>query len=396
MLSGKKILIGITGSIAAYKATTLCRLLIKQGAQVRVVMTKAACDFVSPLTLSTLTKHRVAIDLFEGSGWENHVELGRWANVIIIAPLSCNTLAKMAQGLCDNLLLAVYLSATCPIIVAPAMDEDMWLHTATRQNVLRLVEAGVMVIPVGRGELASGLFGDGRMAEPDEILSYVESYLLTSAELKGMRALVTAGPTQEPLDPVRFISNYSSGKMGIAIAEALQQRGASVTLVLGPTSEQSIVREIKRVISAEDMFAACIPVFEEYDIIIMAAAVADYRPETVSSHKIKKAGDHTALRLVKNRDILKSAGEGKKASQTLVGFALETNDGKENALLKLKEKNLDLIVLNTLDNNHSAFNSEENKIVIFDKGGNEFNFALKSKKEVANDIINTIIKCRDA
>ena len=397
MLSGKKILIGVTGSIAAYKAILLVRLLIKAGAEVKVIMTPSAKDFVSPLTFSTVSKNEVLIDLFNETSWANHVNLGRWADVMLIAPLSCNTLAKMANGFCDNLLLAVYLSATCPVIVAPAMDEDMWHHPSTKLNIDKIKSFGNNIIPVENGELASGLFGDGRMAEPEQILQYLQVFFFSSKELEGKKILVTAGPTHEAIDPVRFISNHSTGKMGVAIAEEFAERGADVTLILGP-SNIDVSKNIQtvKVTSAQQMYDACINNFSKKDITVMAAAVADYMPRDFSSTKIKKTKDVIPLNLKRTNDILKEMGEQKNKDQILVGFALETNNEKENALSKLEKKNLDLIVLNSLNDEGAGFRTDTNKITIFDKNGNEFNFGKKSKKLVAKDIVNTIIKYKNA
>ena len=397
MLFGKKILIGVTGSIAAYKAILLVRLLIKAGAEVKVIMTPSAKDFVSPLTFSTVSKNEVLIDLFNETSWANHVNLGRWADVMLIAPLSCNTLAKMANGFCDNLLLAVYLSATCPVIVAPAMDEDMWHHPSTKFNIAKIKSFGNNIIPVENGELASGLFGDGRMAEPEQILQYLQDFFFSSKELEGKKILVTAGPTHEAIDPVRFISNHSTGKMGVAIAEEFAQRGADVTLILGP-SNIDVSKNIQtvKVTSAQQMYDACINNFSKKDITVMAAAVTDYMPQDFSSTKIKKTEDVIPLNLKRTNDILKEMGEQKNKDQILVGFALETNNEKENALSKLEKKNLDLIVLNSLNDEGAGFRTDTNKITIFDKNGNEFNFGKKSKKLVAKDIVNTIIKYKNA
>lgn len=396
MLKGKKILLCITGSIAAYKSVILLRMLVKAGAEVKIIMTKGAVDFVSPLTFSTLSKNKVLIDLFDEETWANHVLLGRWADVMLIAPASCNTIAKMSNGLCDNLLLAVYLSSSCPVLVAPAMDEDMWHHPATKKNieVLRLNQN--IILPVNKGELASGLSGEGRMAEPEEIFNYLVHYFSNQLSLKGIKALVTAGPTYEALDPVRFIGNYSSGKMGVAIAEELATRGAEVQLVLGP-SEIEVDKNIsiKRVTSASEMYDECMGKFDTYDIIVMAAAVADFTPEIKSKEKIKKAGNEFSLKLLKTKDILSKAGEIKSEKQTLVGFALETNNEKENALEKLSKKNADLIILNSLKDQGAGFGYNTNKITIFDKRGKEYKFPKKSKKEVANDIVNTIILFRN-
>jgi phosphopantothenoylcysteine decarboxylase / phosphopantothenate---cysteine ligase len=391
MLKGKKILLGITASIAAYKAAVLVRLLIKAGAEVKVVMTPAAADFITPLTLSTLSKNPVLYALEQDGSWANHVALGRWADIMMVAPLSCNTLAKMATGLCDNLLLAVYLSATCPVVVAPAMDEDMWHHGSTQKNLQTLTGFGNHIIPVDNGELASGLVGEGRMAEPESIVDWLTKFFEDNQPLKGKKALVTAGPTYEAIDPVRFIGNHSSGKMGVAIAEALQQQGAEVVLVLGPSVLQPAAGiEVIRVQSAAQMYAACQPVFTNADIAVMSAAVADYTPVDVATEKIKKAAGEFTIALTKTQDILYSLGQQKKPGQLLVGFALETNNEKEYARKKLADKNADMIVLNSLNDAGAGFGVDSNKITIFDKEGNEYAFETKSKKAVAIDIVNVI------
>ncbi len=394
MLQGKKILLGISGSIAAYKSILLVRLLIKAGAEVKVIMTPSAKDFVTPLTLSTLSKNPVLTDLFDEQSWANHVMLGRWADVMLIAPLSCNTLSKMAHGLCDNLLLATYLSATCPVVVAPAMDEDMWKHAAIKENIKKLESFGNKIIPVENGELASGLHGDGRMAEPEQIIEFINSHFFFKSPIAGKKIIVTAGPTYEPIDPVRFIGNHSSGKMGMAIAKELYERGGDVTLILGPThldfSENGI--KLKKVTTASEMYDVCHSLFADADIAIMAAAVADYSPVTTAPEKIKKKDDHLTVELVKTKDILKSLGEKKKKNQVLVGFALETTNEKEYALDKLNKKNADMIVLNSLKDEGAGFGLDTNKITIFDKSGDEISFAAKSKKEVAKDIVDTIIR----
>lgn len=392
-MQGKKIVLGITGSIAAYKAIYLVRLLIKAGAEVKVVITPSAKDFVSPLTVSTLSRNPVLIDLFEDESWANHVMLGRWADLMIIAPLSCNTLAKMANGHCDNLLLAIYLSATCPVVVAPAMDEDMWHHPATRNNLAKLASFGNKIIPVEKGDLASGLIGDGRMAEPEAILRYITDNFFLTRPLAGKKAIVTAGPTYEHIDPVRFIGNQSSGKMGIAIANELYLRGADVTLIMGP-SQLSITANgitLKRVTTADEMYKACKDVFGTTDIAIMAAAVADYSPVNVAAEKIKKKEERLVVELIKTKDILKSLGETKRADQVLIGFALETDNEKEYAKDKLQRKNADMIVLNSLNDTGAGFGHDTNKITIFDKGGQEFKFDTKSKTAVAKDIVDTMI-----
>ena len=394
MLSGKKILLGVTGSIAAYKAAFLVRLLIKAGAEVKVIMTPSATDFISKLTLSTLSKNKVLIELFDEESWANHVMLGRWADMMLIAPLSCNTLAKMAHGQCDNLLLAVYLSATCPVVVAPAMDEDMWHHQATKENIQKLVGYGNSVIPVDKGELASGLVGDGRMAEPESIVKYIEEFFFTPKQLSGKKAFVSAGPTYEPLDPVRFIGNHSSGKMGLAIAEELYAKGADVTLIMGPSSLKLPPNGITvvRVTTAEEMYKACTQQFERSDIGIMAAAVADYTPVTVAPKKIKKTNGELLIELKKTRDILQTLGASKSSKQVLVGFALETNNERDYALGKLKTKNADMVVMNSLNDQGAGFGTDTNKITIFDKSGKEFSYELMSKKDVAKNIVDTIIQ----
>jgi phosphopantothenoylcysteine decarboxylase/phosphopantothenate--cysteine ligase len=393
MLKGKKILLGVTGSIAAYKSAVLTRLLIKAGADVKVIMTAAARDFVTPLSLSTLSKNQVLTDLAEGDTWANHVMLGRWADIMLIAPLSCNTLAKMAGGICDNLLMAVYLSATCPVVVAPAMDEDMWQHATTKTNLIKISSWGNYCIPVENGELASGLTGEGRMAEPETILEWLKDFFSDRPQLKGKKVLVTAGPTYEAIDPVRFIGNHSSGKMGVAIAEEMSRRGAAVTLVLGPSdiAVNSGIKVIK-VRSAEEMYEACEKIFAVTDIAVMSAAVADYTPTNFSAEKIKKGPADLMLSLTKTKDILKDLGERKKSGQLLIGFALETNNERENALKKLKSKNADLMVLNSLQDEGAGFGHDTNKISIFDKQGREYTFDTKSKKEVAADIVNSIIQ----
>ena len=394
MLKGKKILLGITGSIAAYKSIYLLRLLVKAGADVRVIMTPSSKEFASKLTLATLSKKPVLVDMFDDESWANHVMLGRWADVMLIAPLSCNTLAKMANGQCDNLLLAVYLSATCPLVVAPAMDEDMWHHPATKENLLRLQKFSTRIITVGKGELASGLVGDGRMAEPEIIIEFLNKNFSLHKQLTGKKVFVSAGPTYEPIDPVRFIGNHSSGKMGLEIAKEFQRRGAEVTLILGPTQLPVNASGLKiiNVKTADEMYKACTKVFNKTDIAVMAAAVADYTPTVIADKKIKKKEDELIVILKKTKDILKSLGEKKKKNQVLVGFALETSNEREYAIGKLKSKNADLIILNSLNDKGAGFGSDTNKITIFDKNGKEFNFKVKSKSEVACDIADTIIK----
>ena len=393
MLKEKKILIAVTGSIAAYKIATLVRLLIKSGAEVKIVMTKAATQFIPALTLSTLCKNEVLQDLYTNDAWTNHVMLGRWADIILVAPASCNTIAKMANGVCDNLLLAVYLSATCPVLIAPAMDEDMWLHQSTQKNILLLQSFGNTILPVTNGELASGLIGEGRMMEPEDMLLYIEHYFQKNKNLEGKKVLISAGPTHEALDPVRFIGNKSSGKMGIALAEECKNRGAEVTLVLGPSVESVPVNiNILRVNTAAEMYYACVNGFNETDIAIMCAAVADYSPVIISQEKIKKKEETLFVELKKTKDILKQLGQLKTDKQILVGFALETADEENNAIKKITDKNADFIVLNSLNDEGAGFGYSTNKITIFDKAFNKFSFEIKSKEAVAVDIINTILK----
>jgi phosphopantothenoylcysteine decarboxylase/phosphopantothenate--cysteine ligase len=394
MLQGKKILLGVTGSIAAYKSLLLIRSLIKEGAVVKVIQTPAARDFVTPLSLATLSRNPVLSDLFTGDTWANHVDLGRWADVLLIAPLSCNTLAKMAQGLCDNLLLATYLSAVCPVVVAPAMDEDMWHHPSTQANLTRLASFGNKIIPVEKGDLASGLYGDGRMAEPATILDYLKELLDKGKDLSGRKALITAGPTYEAIDPVRFIGNHSSGKMGVALAKELAERGAIVDLVLGPSSLTVDMPGIRlhRVISAEEMYTRCLEIFPGVDIAVLSAAVADYTPLVRATEKIKKNDGKLVLELTRTKDILKTLGSLKKKGQLVIGFALESTGEREYALGKLHSKNADMIVLNSLNDNGAGFGFDTNKITIFGKDGSEQAYGQKPKQQVAKDIVDQIVK----
>ncbi len=395
MLTSKKIILGVCGSIASYKAAHLVRLLLKAGAEVQVVMTKDALSFITPLTLATLSKKPVLIDYFipETGEWNNHVELGLWADILLIAPASANTLGKMATGICDNLLLATYLSAKCPVYFAPAMDLDMWKHPSTTQNVKQLQSYGNILIQPNAGELASGLIGEGRMAEPEEIIELLQQELKKKLPLVGKKALVTAGPTYEAIDPVRFIGNHSSGKMGFAIAEELYRLGADVTLISGPTALTLSSKTIKRidVVSAEDVLKATLAEFSEADITVMSAAVADYKPEHVADQKIKKKEQEFSLNLIKTTDILAELGNKKRSDQVLVGFALETENELANAGDKLKRKNLDLIVLNSLNDKGAGFKSNLNKITILDKQLIAETFVLKPKNEVAQDICRKIL-----
>lgn len=394
MLQGKKVLIGISGSIAAYKIILLVRLLVKAGAEVKVVMTPSAKEFVSPLVLSTLSKNDVVVDLANNNSWANHVALGRWADVMLVAPLSCNTLAKMATGLCDNLLLAVYLSATCSVVVAPAMDEDMWHHPSTQKNLHTLSSFGNKIIPVDKGELASGLFGDGRMAEPETIINYLIEHFFRDSKFAGKKVLVTAGPTYEAIDPVRFISNHSSGKMGYAIAEEFYLQGADVTIVSGPTNlvvtQKSIT--VENVVSSSDMFNAVQQHADTFDIAVFCAAVADYKPVTIATNKIKKHDTEWQLQLAKTTDILHHIGNNKKPTQFVAGFALETNDEEQNAIKKLKSKNADCIILNSFNANNPVFGADKNAVTIIDIDETVHSFKPQSKALVAKDIVEFIAK----
>lgn len=396
VLSGKKIILGVSGGIAAYKSASLVRLFIKAGAQVQVIMTPASLDFVTPLTLSTLSKNPVFHHFYNDDEtkevWNNHVELALWADYMVIAPATANTMSKMVNGNCDNLLIATYLSAKCPVYFAPAMDLDMYKHPSTLASFEALKRFGNTIIPAESGELASGLSGEGRMAEPENIIAFLENDIASKLPLKGRKILVTAGPTYEAIDPVRFIGNHSSGKMGFDIALAAAQNGAQVILVSGPTHLQLKHPEVNivRVTSAEEMYAACHEVYQNVDVAIAAAAVADYRPKDVASQKIKKNDASFTITLEKTKDILLSLGV-QKNNQFLVGFALETENEIEHAIQKIKKKNLDLIVLNSLNDEGAGFGKSTNKVTFIDK-----NFAiepqeLKSKEEVAIDIVKKII-----
>jgi phosphopantothenoylcysteine decarboxylase/phosphopantothenate--cysteine ligase len=397
VLKGKNVLLGISGGIAAYKTASLVRLLIKAGAHVQVVMTPASVGFVTPLTLSTLSKNPVYSSFYDendvNATWNNHVELALWANVMLIAPATANTISKMATGACDNLLLATYLSAKCPVYFAPAMDLDMYIHPTTKLNFETLKGFGNTIIPAESGELASGLSGEGRMAEPENILHFIEKDIESKLSLKGKKVLVTAGPTYEAIDPVRFIGNHSTGKMGYDIAEAAANLGAEVILVSGPTHLQlhhSLITVV-RVQSADEMFSACHQYFDFVDVVIAAAAVADYKPKYVASQKMKKSDATFTLELEKNQDILVSLGKIKK-NQFLIGFALETENEIENAKSKIQKKNLDLIVLNSLNDDGAGFGKSTNKVTFIDKDYNIFENQLKPKEVVAKDIVNLIVK----
>ncbi|MFN7044783.1 MAG: bifunctional phosphopantothenoylcysteine decarboxylase/phosphopantothenate--cysteine ligase CoaBC [Flavobacterium sp.] len=401
VLSGKKILLGVSGGIAAYKTANLVRLFIKAGAQVQVVMSPASLHFVTPLTLATLSKNPVYSTFYkeeEATGeWNNHVELGLWADLMLIAPATANTLSKMANGNCDNLLIATYLSAKCPVYFAPAMDLDMYKHPSTLDSFHKLKAFGNIIIPAENGELASGLSGEGRMAEPENIVSFLENDLLDKLPLKGKKILITAGPTYEAIDPVRFIGNHSSGKMGFDIANEAANKGAEVILVSGPThlNVQNSSIKLIRVTSAQDMYDACHEFYNTIDVAIAAAAVADYRPKNVANQKIKKNDSTFSIELEKTKDILASLGEQKK-NQLLIGFALETENEIEHAMQKIQKKNLDLIVLNSLNDEGAGFGKPTNKVTFISKDFTIEPKELKSKEEVAQDIINKVIQFYDA
>jgi phosphopantothenoylcysteine decarboxylase / phosphopantothenate---cysteine ligase len=392
-LTGKKIILGVSGSIAAYKAVLLTRLLVQAGAEVQVLLTPAATHFVTPLTFATLSKRSVFTEVTSDEGWNNHVELGLWADALVVAPATANTLAKLANGICDNIIAAVYLSARCPVFVAPAMDVDMWHHPSTQANVARLLGYGNYLIPVGEGELASGLHGAGRLAEPEQITATLVEYFGRQADLKGQKILITAGPTYEAIDPVRFLGNRSSGKMGVALAEAICARGGEVVLVLGPSAlrPQMPGLEVIRVESAQEMYDAALAAFPQCQAAILAAAVADYRPATAATEKIKKKGDTLTLELVRNPDIAATLGQLKQPHQRLVGFALETHEAEAHAQEKLRRKHLDFIVLNTLQDSGAGFAVDTNKVTIFGADNKVHYFELKSKQAVAQDIINTTL-----
>ena len=394
MLKDKKILIAVTGSIAAYKIASLVRLLIKAKAEVQVIMTESAKEFITPLTLSTLSKKPVYFSFYktENGEWNNHVELGLWADYMLIAPASANTIAKMSTGICDSLLMATYLSAKCPVAFAPAMDLDMYQHPSTQENIEKLIAFGNEFIAPGTGELASGLSGEGRMAEPEELLAFLENKFNPINFYSQKNILVTAGPTHEAIDPVRFIGNASSGKMGYALAEAFAEQGANVTLISGPTNLKINHPNIKKiaVTSASEMFEAVKANFANSAITVMAAAVADYSPTHQATEKIKKTTDNLQIALSKTIDILQYVGEQKKAGQLTIGFALETTNELVNAQNKLKSKNADLIILNSLNDEGAGFNVDSNKITMIDKNGQIEAFELKSKNKVAQDILQKI------
>ena len=395
-LKDKNVLIGITASIAAYKSAFLIREFIKKGANVRVIQTTESQQFITTLTLSTLSKNPVLVELTKDDGkiWNNHVEIGLWADLFVIAPVTAKTLSKMANGRCDNLLISTYLSAKCPVFFAPAMDLDMFKHQSTQENINKLVSYGNIYIPPSDGELASGLYGKGRMAEPVDIITSIEKTISDELPLQNKNILVTAGPTYESIDPVRFIGNYSSGKMGFSIADSAANLGANVTLISGPTKQKLKNSNINliNVISAEEMFERCTENFKQNEIIIMSAAVSDYTPKYILKNKIKKKSQNLNLELIKTKDILHALSKNKTPEQLLVGFALETTNEIENAKKKLFQKKIDFIVLNSLNDEGSGFENDTNKITIIDKNNKLHKFELKSKREVADDIINHIIK----
>ena len=401
MLNGKNILLGITGGIAAYKTTFLVRLFIKAGANVKIILTESASSFVSPLTLATLSKNPVVSNFVHTDAhtidWNNHVELGLWADLMVIAPATANTLSKMGMGNCDNLLMATYLSAKCPVYIAPAMDLDMYKHPSTKSSLEKLKAFGNRIIPATSGELASGLHGEGRMAEPEDIVTFIEKDLRKNLPLSNKKVMITAGPTHEAIDPVRYIGNHSTGLMGFELASAAAKLGAEVVLITGPTALKMMHTSVKvvPVVTAEQMYQSCQRYFKNADIVICAAAVADYRPKQAAEQKIKKSEKHLVLELVKNKDILMALGE-QKTNQYLVGFALETENGLENAKGKLRRKNLDAIVLNSMQDKGAGFGGTTNKISFIDTNSDITTFELKTKAEVAMDIFNEIIKRHDA
>ena len=394
-LKGKKILLAISGGIAAYKMNYLVRDFVKKGAEVKVILTPSAENFVTKVTLSTLSKNAVYSDFYDQNGtWNSHVELALWADVLLVAPCTANTLAKMVHGICDNLVIATYMSAKCPVFIAPAMDLDMYAHPSTKENLEKAERFGHHIIPAEFGELASGLEGQGRLAEPETILQKIEDFftqpLPQSTSLDGKTVLITAGPTYEAIDPVRFIGNHSSGKMGFSLAEEAVKRGAKVILISGPTSQKTSTKniEIHRVTSAKEMYDEVFKCYEKVDIAIASAAVADYAPKIVAKEKIKKSEEEFTIELVKNPDILKTMGE-KKTHQFLVGFALETQNEEENAKSKLQKKNLDMIVLNSLRDEGAGFQKDTNKVKILTHSEQK-EFSLKSKDEVAKDILDFV------
>lgn len=397
-LKGKKILLGVSGSIAAYKSAFLVRQLVKEGCAVRVIMTSSAGDFVSPLTFSTLSKNPVVSDIHDEQQWNNHVEMGLWADAMVIAPATAHTIARCALGLASDMLTATYLSARCPIFFAPAMDLDMWVHPSTAENISRLQSYGNFIMDVGVGELASGLQGPGRMAEPEEILSQLKEYFHFRMDMVGVHVLINAGPTHEAIDPVRYIGNHSTGKMGVAIAEAFAKRGAEVELVLGPGSvEPGDDRiNITHIVTADDMLAACNRLFSKANITVLAAAVADYKPSKVASEKIKKSAASITLDLVSTPDVASTLGKQKRPDQVLIGFALETQDGELHARQKMEKKNMDMIVLNNPREEGAGFGHDTNKVTFLFPDNKKEHFELKTKQAVAVDIVEAAFKLKHA
>lgn len=391
MLNGKKILLGVTGSIAAYKSAVLIRELVKKGAEVKVIMTPLAKEFITPLTLATLSRNPILVDFFnpENGDWNSHVDLGLWADAYLIAPATANTIAKMAYGIADNLLLTTYLSSRAPVFIAPAMDLDMFAHATTQENIQKLKEKGCHLIYPASGFLASGLEGKGRMEEPENIAAVIDDFF-TPKPLNGKKILITAGPTYENIDPVRFIGNYSTGKMGFALAETCAAQGAEVTLIAGPVQLKTKHKNIRRidVRSADEMYRQAVNYFPDADIAILCAAVADFKPKSASDKKLKRGNDSLIVELVPNKDIAQALGKIKKPTQRLIGFALETNDEEQNAQRKMERKNLDFIVLNSLNDENAGFGYDTNKITILHRTGEKKSFELKSKENVAEDIVN--------
>ncbi|HEX5113300.1 MAG TPA: bifunctional phosphopantothenoylcysteine decarboxylase/phosphopantothenate--cysteine ligase CoaBC [Saprospiraceae bacterium] len=397
-LKDKKILLGVSGSIAAYKSAFLVRQLVKEGASVRVIMTSSASDFVSPLTFSTLSKNPVASDIHDEQQWNNHVEYGLWADAMVIAPATAHTIARCATGMASDLLVATYLSARCPVFFAPAMDLDMWVHPSTAENISRLQSYGNFILDVGIGELASGLHGPGRMAEPEVIIQQLHDFFRYRMDMTGVNVLINAGPTHEAIDPVRYIGNHSTGKMGVAIAEAFSKRGASVELVLGPGSVEPYDEKINitHITTADEMLKACITLFPKADVTVLAAAVADYKPEKMADEKIKKSSAELHLRLVSTPDIASTLGKQKRADQVLIGFALETQDGETHAREKMEKKNMDMIVLNNPREAGAGFGHDTNKVTFLFPDNTLQRFELKSKTEVAQDIAEAAFKLKHA
>lgn len=396
MLKGKHIIVGITGSIAAYKAAALVRLLVKEGAEVKVVMTELAKQFITPLTMATLSKHPVMVEFYnpENGDWHSHVDMGLWADLYLIAPATANTIGKMAHGVADNLLLTTYLSAKCPVIIAPAMDLDMYRHPATQGNLSILRGYGNVIVEPAEGELASGLTGKGRMAEPEEIVAFIRNFFGQKQVLSGRKVLLTAGPTYEKIDPVRFVGNYSSGKMGFALAEEFAERGAEVILVAGPVNLKTVHTGIHRVNveSAAEMFEQVVKWSDDCGVVVSCAAVADFTPVSRADHKLKRGNESLLLEMKPTQDIAAELGRRKRSGQLLVGFALETNDEECNAILKLHKKNLDLIVLNSLKDRQACFGYDTNKVTMIDREEHLYHYDLKSKKEVARDIVDRVVE----